>query len=131
MVRSGVPSRVLRTHCSGPFPYLKNALYVTNAHLYTAVTIYLLLGMLLFATYCAIDVYFPRAILLHAVGTSRQTDLLYFSLTTLSTIGYGDIVPLTGEVRRLVALEGITGVLYIAISVAVLVSAYNQKREQQ
>jgi hypothetical protein len=31
----------------------------------------------------------------------------------------------------LVALEGITGVLYIAISVAVLVSAYKQKREQQ
>ena len=69
--------------------------------------------------------------MLRAVGTGRQGELLYFSLITLSTIGYGDIVPLTGEVRMLVALEGITGVLYIAISVAVLVSAYKQKREQQ
>jgi Ion channel len=113
------------------FPYLKNALYVTNAHLYTAVSIYLLLGMLWFAVYCAIDVFLPGAILLRAVGTGRQSELLYFSLITLSTIGYGDIVPLNGEVRMLVALEGITGVLYIAISVAVLVSAYKQKERHQ
>jgi Ion channel len=116
---------------AGLFPYLKNALSVTNAHLYTAVSIYLMLGMLWFAVYCVIDVFFPGAILLRAVGAGRQSELLYFSLVTLSTIGYGDIVPLNGEVRMLVALEGITGVLYIAISVAVLVSAYKQKGAQQ
>jgi hypothetical protein len=59
---------------AGLFPYLKNALYVTNAHLYTAVSIYLLLGMLWFAIYCLIDVYFPGAILLRAVGTGRQAN---------------------------------------------------------
>ena len=48
----------------------------------------------------------------------RQTELLYFSLVTLSTIGYGDIVPLIWEARILSALEGVTGVLYIAITVA-------------
>jgi hypothetical protein len=42
----------------------------------------------------------------------------------LSTIGYGDIVPLNGEVRILAALEGVTGVLYIAITVALLVSRF-------
>lgn len=46
---------------------------------------------------------------------------------TLSTIGYGDVVPLHGEVRMLAALEGVTGVLYIAITVALLVSAYKQQ----
>ena len=59
--------------------------------------------------------------------TDRQTELLYFSLVTLSTLGYGDIVPLRGEVRILAALEAITGVLYIAITVALLVSSYKQK----
>jgi voltage-gated potassium channel Kch len=56
--------------------------------------------------------------------SGRETDLLYFSLITLSTIGYGDIVPLSGEARVLAALEGVTGVLYIAITVALLVSRF-------
>jgi hypothetical protein len=54
---------------------------------------------------------------------------LYFSPVTLSTIGYGDIVPLRGEVRMLAALEGISGVLYIAMMVALLVNAYRQQND--
>ena len=49
------------------------------------------------------------------------------NLITLSTIGYGDIVPLTGEVRILAALEGVTGVLYIATTVALLVSRFRNE----
>ena len=54
----------------------------------------------------------------------RQTELLYFSLVTLSTVGYGDIVPLSGIARIVTALEGVTGVLYIAITVALLVGRF-------
>ena len=113
----------------GLFPYLKNARPVTDAHLYTAVSIYLLLGMQWFCLYSAIYVFYPGSILLRAGGTDRQSELLYFSLITLSTIGYGDVVPLYGEVRMLAALEGVTGVLYIAITVALLVSGYKQQDE--
>jgi len=42
-------------------------------------------------------------------------------------IGYGDIVPLTGEARILAALEGVTGVLYIAITVALLVGSFRSE----
>ena len=42
----------------GLFSYLKNAHSVTNAHLYTAISIYLLLGMQWFALYSAIDVFY-------------------------------------------------------------------------
>jgi hypothetical protein len=112
----------------GLFPYLKNARSVSDAHLYTAVSIYLLLGLQWFALYSAIDVFFPGAILqTNPAVTDRHSELLYFSLVTLSTIGYGDVVPLRGEVRMLAALEGVTGVLYIAITVALLVSAYKQQ----
>jgi hypothetical protein len=112
----------------GLFSYLKDARSVTNAHLYTAISIYLLLGMQWFTLYNAIDVFYPGSIL-HSNATiaDRQSELLYFSLVTLSTIGYGDVVPLHGEVRILAALEGIAGVLYIAITVALLVSAYKQR----
>lgn len=71
----------------GLFPYLKNARSVTDEHLYTAVSIYLLLGMQWFALYSSIDVFFPGAILQNnAALTDRQSELLYFSFVTLSTI---------------------------------------------
>jgi voltage-gated potassium channel Kch len=57
----------------------------------------------------------------------RQTELLYFSLITLTTVGYGDIVPLSGTARILTALEGVTGVLYIATTVALLVGRFKSE----
>jgi hypothetical protein len=107
------------------FSYIKNARTIGDGHLYTAVSIYLLLGMQWFAIYSAIDVLSPGSIQRSAsAAADRHAELLYFSLVTLSTIGYGDVIPLHGEVRMLAALEGIAGVLYIAITVALLVSAY-------
>ena len=110
------------------FSYLKNARVVDDSHLYTAVSIYLLLGMLWFALYDAIEVFNPGAIVnSSSVRTDPQTELLYFSLVTLTTIGYGDVVAVHGEVRMLAALEGVTGVLYVAITVALLVGSYKRR----
>jgi hypothetical protein len=108
----------------GLFSYLRHARTIQTAHLYTAISIYLLLGMQWFAVYNAIDVFYPESFSFNKAVIDRQSELLYFSLVTLSTVGYGDVVPLDGEVRMLAALEGVTGVLYIAITVALLVSAY-------
>ena len=108
----------------GLFSYLRSSRIVTQAHLYTAVNIYLLLGLLWATLYLALDAFDPGSIQVGSHPAERETNLLYFSLVTLSTIGYGDVVPLTGESRILAALEGVTGVLYIAITVALLVSRF-------
>jgi hypothetical protein len=108
----------------GLFSYLRSSRIVTQAHLYTAVNIYLLLGLLWTTLYLAIDTFYPGSIQIRSNPAEYETNLLYFSLITLSTIGYGDIVPLSGEARILAALEGVTGVLYIAITVALLVSRF-------
>ncbi len=111
----------------GLFSYLRSARSITNDHLYTAVSIYLLLGIIWFAMYNAIDILTPGSIVRNSAAlTDRSTELLYFSLITLSTVGYGDVVPVHPEVRMLAALEGIVGVLYIAIMVAILVSSYKR-----
>ncbi len=47
--------------------------------------------------------------------------MIYFSLTTLSTIGFGDITPVTLQARYAAVAEGITGQFYLAILVARLV----------
>lgn len=113
---------------AGLFSYLKNARSIGSPQLYTAASIYLLLGMQWFALYMAMDSIYPGSFLRNNVAIAeRQSELLYFSLVTLSTIGYGDVVPAQVEVRMLAAMEGVTGVLYIAISVALLVSAFRRQ----
>jgi voltage-gated potassium channel Kch len=111
---------------TGLFSYLRNSRSVAQAELYTAVNIYLLLGLLWAAIYLAIDAFSPGSIQI-SHSADRQTELLYFSLITLSTVGYGDIVPLSGAARILTALEGVTGVLYIATTVAVLVGRFRNE----
>lgn len=51
-------------------------------------------------------------------GGALESDLLYYSLTTLTTFGIGDILPLTRTARMLTALEAVIGQLYLAILVA-------------
>jgi voltage-gated potassium channel len=57
--------------------------------------------------------------------------LLYFSLVTLTTLGYGDLLPVTPFARIVAALEAVTGVLYIAITVARLVAAYQRTENER
>jgi hypothetical protein len=62
-----------------------------------------------------------------SAGVPRHS-LLCLSLATFTTLGYGDVVPVSPPARMLAVLEAATGVLYIAITVARLVAAY-QKTE--
>jgi hypothetical protein len=48
--------------------------------------------------------------------------LLYFSLTTLTTTGYGDITPVDPFARSLANLEAVLGQFYLAITIARLVA---------
>jgi hypothetical protein len=58
-----------------------------------------------------------------AAGGSAELDtMLYFSLTTLTTTGYGDIVPVDPFARSLANLEVVLGQFYLAITVARLVT---------
>ena len=109
---------------AGLFSHLRNSRSVARAQLYTAVNIYLFLGLLWATLYLAIDAFSPGSIQMGRNPAERQTELLYFSLVTPSTIGYGDIVALSGTARIVTALEGVTGVLYIAITVALLVGRF-------
>lgn len=115
---------------AGLFSNLRSSRIITEVHLYTAVNIYLLLALLWTSLYLAMDAFYPGSIQIGNHPAERDTDLLYFSLVTLSTIGYGDIVPLSGEARILAALEGVTGVLYIAITVALLVSRFRAETSE-
>ena len=66
-----------------------------------------------------------------ADGRSAELDtMLYFSLTTLTTTGYGDIVVVDPFARSLANLESVIGQFYLAITVARLVTLEMEHRSR-
>ena len=53
----------------------------------------------------------------------RESLFVYFSLTTLTTIGYGDVTPVAPAARSAAMIEGVFGQFYIAVVVAQLVGS--------
>jgi voltage-gated potassium channel Kch len=52
----------------------------------------------------------------------------YFSTVTLTTVGFGDIVPITPAARLATGLEAIVGQLYLAVVIATLVGLVAARR---
>jgi hypothetical protein len=98
------------------------------------VSLYLMLGVFYFAIFNLLETVHPHSFMETGLPASHEVtrhSLLYLSLITLTTLGYGDIVPVTPPARLVAALEATTGVLYIAITVARLVSAYQKEDKKQ
>jgi hypothetical protein len=59
-------------------------------------------------------------------GTHHDTGvaLLYFSIVSITTMGYGDILPVSALARSLASLEGIFGTLYLAVMIARMVGLH-------
>ncbi len=96
--------------------------------LYGAVCVYLMLGLTWYMIYSFFEHINPGSFYCgdaqNLNGVLDGADLLYFSFVTLTTLGYGDITPVTEQVRSLSFLEAATGTLYSAILVARLVGLY-------
>jgi voltage-gated potassium channel Kch len=61
-------------------------------------------------------------------GDAEAAAMLYFSLTTLTTTGYGDIIAVDPLARSLANLESVIGVFYVATTVARLVTLELRRR---
>ena len=60
----------------------------------------------------------------------KTFNAFYFSFITLSTVGYGDITPVSKVARMLAAMEAVTGMLYVATLIARLVSLYSAPKSR-
>lgn len=93
---------------------------ITADMIYCAVSIYLLLGMMWSGVYTILEVASPGSF----QGLTVSADIIYFSFVALTTVGFGDIIPLTVLARRLAVLEAAMGSIYMAIIVALIVGRY-------
>ena len=101
---------------------------VTTDTLYGAVCVFLLLGLLWASIYGFLEYVSPGIIFVtnntDIVDHLTSNEIIYYSYTTLTTLGYGDITSLTPEGRIVSVLEAIVGQLFLAFLVARLVATY-------
>lgn len=95
--------------------------HITVNRVQGAVIVYLLSGFAFALIYHSIYIIGgPSAF--KGLVSSQRTEFMYFSLTTLTTLGYGDLTPVNVYARSLTGLEALIGQLYPAILIARLVS---------
>lgn len=91
---------------------------------------YLLLGLLWAFAYMLVANTITKAFIFNGqVETANDMTnftSVYFSLVTLTTVGFGDIVPNCQIARMLAAMEAMTGTLFVAILISRLVSLYSR-----
>jgi len=94
---------------------------VTGEKISASVCVYFILGILWAFLYSLTFHLQPGSFQLES---PRLSDFVYYSFITLSTLGYGDIIPLLPPARALSYVEAITGQLYLAVLVARLVGLH-------
>ena len=108
--------------------FILRAPRVTADVLCAGLATYLLLGLLWSLAYALVANLVPNSFSLNGapmVNPPLQgSNSLYFSFITLSTVGYGDITPVSNAARMLAAAEAVTGTLFMAVLIARLVSLY-------
>ena len=116
------------------FRYIFISKAVTIDVLLAACTVYLLLGGIFATIFNFIEIltWFPEQTT-HAFvdGLNNHENeifpwqtIVYYSYATLTTLGYGDVLPVAPWARSMATLEAVVGVLYTAIIVARLVGLY-------
>jgi len=88
--------------------------------------VYLLLGLGFGYAHVLVSGWLPGA---YSTALTDQ-DAMYLSFVTLTTVGFGDVVPLSGPARAVTIVEGIMGQLYLVSVIALLVGNLGRERDR-
>lgn len=110
------------------FIHLIRSREVTSEILFAAVCVYILIGLSWTAAYILLDFFYPGSFVdIEGQPIMDAPRYLFFSFVSLTTVGYGNIVPATDQARSLSMIEAIMGQLYLTIMVARLVGLHIAK----
>jgi voltage-gated potassium channel len=115
--------------------FILHAPVVTVEVLCGSIAAYLMLGLMWTVAYWLVDQLTPGGAFSfnteHGAHSMNGFTGFYFSFMTLSTVGYGDITPVSRAARWLAAMEATTGLLYVAVLIARLVSVYSSTKPEE
>lgn len=126
---------VLAVLAAGMLAFVRRGRRLTIDSIFATVAAYLLLALLFAQIYLCLITWDPGSFTLPVDAAGRpahllQSDMTYFSLVTLATVGYGDVLPATHTARMLAMFQAVIGVFYLAVVVAMFVGTYaSQPRE--
>jgi hypothetical protein len=100
--------------------------HVTGDNLFGAAAAYMLVAAAWGFLYALVE-YSLGAEAFAANQSVQDPDLFYFSIVTLTTLGYGDITPVAPIARALAAIEAMVGVMFIAVIVSRLVGMHTAR----
>jgi hypothetical protein len=109
---------------------LRDFTHVGAETVFAALCIYLIIGMFFSVLYLLVGTLDPEPFFTEAPDPSGM-DSLYFSFTTLTTLGYGDLTP-AGDVARMLAItEALLGQVYLVTVVALIVTNLGRNKSRR
>ena len=97
---------------------------ITSDVIMGAICVYFLIGLAWAFIFFTLELFQPGSFQMPQGQGIDLSHFSYYSYVTLTTLGYGDITPISNQARSLALLEAIMGQLYIAILVAKLVGTH-------
>jgi hypothetical protein len=98
--------------------------------IFGALAVYLLIGLTFGSLYDLVETLRPGSFQWNVDAAQAHIgfrQLLFFSFMTLTTIGYGDITPVTTQTQSFAIVEGVMGTFYVAVLVARFVGIYARR----
>jgi len=111
------------------FWYIIKSDEISSEDIFKSLTGYFMIAI---AFYLVYDVFLDLNMIEFSPPIKREnhsSDLLYYSFTTLTTLGYGDILPVSKMAKRLSGIEAATGVLYVAVFIGHLIGAKQRSKK--
>jgi hypothetical protein len=103
------------------FMFIARQQKVNRDVIMAAVCGYFLLGLMWAFIYFFVETVLPGSFQFVKNSSASNTNFIYFSFVTMTTVGYGDMLPLSNAARSLAILEAVMGQLYLAVTIARLV----------
>ena len=96
----------------------------------SAISIYILIGIFWYLLFMLLLIIDPDSFYFRNLNKEYLSiDMIYFSFTTLTTLGYGDITPISYTAKMWSVTEAMIGVMFLAVMISRVVSLFGSKKK--
>ena len=104
---------------------------IIDSHIISsAISIYVLVGIFWYLLFMFLLMIDPDSFYIRNFNPEMVSiDMIYFSFTTLTTLGYGDITPVSYTAKMWSITEAMMGVMFLAVMISRVVSLFGSKKK--